>query len=125
MPVIGEILGDFTPYQRTTPASFANEAIASAVAATSRKTILVSGVATEVAVQFACLPALERGYHAQIVVDACGGISPRTEDAALRRLTAAGVTPTSVPALAGELAGDFSQPKGQTAIGVLYEMAGA
>jgi hypothetical protein len=30
-----------------------------------------------------------------------------------------------VPALAGELAGDFSQPKGQTAIGVLYEMAGA
>jgi Isochorismatase family len=124
MPVIGEILGDIRAYQRTTPASFANEAIASAAAATGRKTILVSGVATEVAVLFACLSALQRGYHVQIVVDACGGISSRTEDGALRRLTAAGVTPTSVPGLAGELAGDFSQPKGQAAISVLYEMAG-
>ncbi len=123
MPVIGEILGHLTHYQRTTPACFANEVIAAAVAATGRKTVIVSGVATEVAVQLACLSALEHGYRAQIAVDACGGISPRTEDAALRRLTAAGVTITSVPALAGELAGDFSQPNGQAAIGVLFEMA--
>jgi hypothetical protein len=123
MPAIGDVLGDLKIYQRTTPASFANDAIAAAAAQTSRKTVLVSGVATEVAVQFACLSALERGYRVQLVVDACGGISARTEDAALRRLTAAGVTTTSVPALAGELAGDFSQPRGQAAIGVLFEMA--
>ena len=124
MPVIGETIGNYTPFQRTTPAAFANEAIAAAAAATGRKTILVSGVATEVAVQFACLSALERGYDVYIVIDACGGIGARTEDAALRRLTAAGVVPTSVPALIGELAGDFSQPKGQAAIGVLFELAG-
>jgi nicotinamidase-related amidase len=123
MPVIGEVLGSLKDYQRTTPASFANEAIASAVAATGRKTVLVSGVATEVAVQFACLSAVELGYNVQIVTDACGGVSARTEEAAFRRLTAAGVTSTSVPALAGELAGDFSQPKGQAAIGVLFQMA--
>jgi nicotinamidase-related amidase len=124
MSVIGEVIGDYTPYQRTTPASFANEAIAGAAAATGRRTVVVSGVATEVAVQFACLSALERGYHVQIAVDACGGISARTEDAAFRRLTAAGVVATSVPALIGELAGDFSQPRGQAAIGVLFELAG-
>jgi len=123
MPVIGEVLGSVKDYQRTTPASFVNEAIANAVAATGRKTVLVSGVATEVAVQFACLSAVQLGYNVQIVTDACGGISPRTEEAAFRRLSAAGVTPTSVPALCGELAGDFSQPKGQAAIGVLFQMA--
>ena len=77
MPVIGEILGHLTHYQRTTPACFANEVIAAAVAATGRKTVIVSGVATEVAVQLACLSALEHGYRAQIAVDACGGISPQ------------------------------------------------
>jgi hypothetical protein len=124
MPVLGEVLGDFKDYPRTTPAAFVNDAIAKAAAATGRKTVLVSGVATEVAVQFACLSALEHGYSAHLIADACGGISARTEDAALRRLTAAGVTMSSVPALAGELAGDFTGPKGQAAIGVLFEMAG-
>ena len=112
MPEIGEVLGELTPYQRTTPASFANEALAKAVAATGRKTVIVSGVASEVAVLFACLSAIEHGYTVHVVVDACGGVSDRTEQAAFHRLLAAGVTTTSVPSLAGELAGDFSQPQG-------------
>jgi nicotinamidase-related amidase len=123
MPVIGEVLGNVEAFQRTTPASFANDAIVRAAAATGRRTVLVSGVATEVAVQFACLSALEHGYAVHLIADACGGISVRTEDAAFRRLTAAGVTISSVPALAGELAGDFTQAQGQAAIGVLFEMA--
>lgn len=44
-------------------------------------------------------------------------------DAALRRLTQAGVIPTSVASIAGQLAGDFTQPKGGQAVGILYEMA--
>jgi hypothetical protein len=36
----------------------------------------------------------------------------------------AGVAISSLPALIGELAGDFSKPKGQAAIGVLFELAG-
>jgi DNA-binding transcriptional ArsR family regulator len=53
---------------------------------------------------------------------ACGGLSPRTEDAALRRLTQAGVVTTSVASVAGQLAGDFTQASGAQALGVLYEM---
>ena len=60
----------------------------------------------------------------QIVIDACGGLSPRSEDAALRRLVQAGVVMTSVASLAGQLAGDFTSAKGGRALGVLYEMAG-
>jgi hypothetical protein len=63
------------------------------------------------------------GLDVQVVIDACSGLSPRTEDAALRRLVQAGVVTTSVASVAGQLAGDFTQPKGSTALGVLYEMA--
>ncbi len=64
------------------------------------------------------------GLQAQVAIDACSGLSARTEDAALRRLTQAGVAPTSLASLAGQLAGDFSQAKGGQALGILYEMAG-
>jgi len=57
------------------------------------------------------------------VLDASGGMSERTEQAALLRMTKAGVTTVSVMTLAGEMAGDFREPKAQQAIGILYEMA--
>jgi len=60
-----------------------------------------------------------------VVLDACGGISERTEQAALQRMASAGATTVSVMTLAGELAGDFREAKAQQAIGILYEMAKA
>jgi hypothetical protein len=58
-----------------------------------------------------------------VVLDACGGMSEHTEQAALLRMVRAGATTVSVMTLAGELAGDFRQAKAQQAIGILYEMA--
>ena len=60
-----------------------------------------------------------------MVLDACGGMSERSEHAALLRMTQAGATAVSVMALAGEIAGDFRESKAQQAIGILYEMAKA
>jgi nicotinamidase-related amidase len=111
-------------FVRTTPDSFNDAEIRAAIEASGRRTLLVSGVATEVAVALPCLTAAAEGYDVQVVLDACGGISPRTEDAALRRMVQAGVRTTSVPTLIGELAGDFTEPKGGQAIGVLFELAG-
>ncbi len=51
--------------------------------------------------------------------DACGGMSERTEQAALLRMTKAGATTVSVMTLAGEIAGDFRDVKAQQAIGIL------
>jgi nicotinamidase-related amidase len=111
-------------YVRTTPNSFNDAEIRAAIEASGRRILLVSGVATEVAVVLPCLTAAAEGYEVHIVLDACGGISPRTEDAALRRMAQAGVRTTSVPTLIGELAGDFTLPQGGQAIGVLFELAG-
>jgi nicotinamidase-related amidase len=125
IPQIAEELGALPTHHRTTCDSFLNEEIASAIQATGRKTLLISGVATELAVQLAALSATDFAYRVYVVVDACGGMSERTEEAALRRIAQAGATTVSVMTLAGELAGDFREPKAQQAIGILYEMAKA
>ncbi len=124
--VIAEIaagLGELPTYHRTTCDSFLNAEIVAAIAGTNRKTLLISGVATELAVQLPALTASDHGYRVFVVLDACGGMSERTEQAALLRMTAAGATTLSVMSMAGEIAGDFREAKAQEAIGILYEMA--
>src|SRR5215467_3897722 len=54
IPQIAEGLGDLPTHYRTTCDAFLNQEIVSAIKATGRKTLLISGVATELAVQ---LPA--------------------------------------------------------------------
>ena len=124
-PEIGAALGDLPQYVRTTTDAFLHAATCDAIAKTGRKTLLVAGVATEIIVQHSALSGAARGLDVQVVVDACGGLSARTEDAAFRRLSQAGVVTTSVASVAGQLAGDFTQPKSGQAIGILYEMASA
>ena len=123
VPEIGQALGEFRPLVRTTTDAFTHVPTREAIERTGRKTLLVSGVATEVIVQHSCLSAAARGYAVQLVVDACGGISPRTEEAAFRRLVAAGVVPTSLASLAGQLAGEFTQPRGAQALGLVFQLA--
>ena len=125
IPQIAEGLGDLPTYHRTTCDSFLNDEIASAIKASGRKTLLICGVATELAVQLPALTASDQGYRVFVVLDACGGMSERTEQAALLRMAKAGATTVSVMTLAGELAGDFREAKAQQAIGILYEMAKA
>ena len=123
LPEIEEGLGLLPTRHRTTCDSFLDEEIVSAVKATGRKTLLISGVATELAVQLPAPTASDQGYRVHVVVDACGGMSERTEQAALLRMAKAGATTVSVMTLAGELAGDFREAKAQQAIGILYGMA--
>ena len=120
---ISEGLGTLPTHHRTTCDSFLNEEIVAAIEATGRKTLLISGVATELAVQLPALTASDQRYRVYVVLDACGGMSKRTEQAAVLRLAKAGATTVSVMTLAGEIAGDFRDAKAQQAIGILYEMA--
>jgi len=120
-PEIAASLGELPTHTRTTTDAFTHAPTRDAIVQTGRKTLLIAGVATEIIVQHSALSGAAGGFHVQVVVDACGGLSPRTEDAALRRLTQAGVVITSVASIAGQLAGDFTQPQGGKALGILYE----
>jgi nicotinamidase-related amidase len=122
-PEIAAALGDLPQHMRTTTDAFLHAPTRDAIEKTGRNTLLIAGVATEIIVQHSALSGAARGLQVQVVVDACGGLSARTEDAAFRRLVQAGVVTTSIASIAGQLAGDFTQPKGGQAIGILYEMA--
>jgi hypothetical protein len=119
IPEIEAVLGQVTQHPRTGTDAFDNAAIRAAIEATGRKTLIISGVATEVAVQRPSLSGVRSGYTVHVVLDACGGISTRSEQASLIRLAQAGVVLTSVASLAGDLATDFTQPKAQAAISIL------
>jgi hypothetical protein len=110
------------PQARTTTDAFTHAPTREAIARTGRKTMILAGVATEIIVQHSALSAAASGYEVHVVVDACGGLSPRTEEAAFRRLAQAGVITTSAVSIAGQLAGDFTTPKGGQALGVLYRL---
>jgi hypothetical protein len=112
------------PMPRTFTSAFADEATAAAIAATGRRTLVLSGVASEIVVQRTALDGLALGYTVFVAVDACGGVSARTEDAAWRRIVAAGGVTTSVTTFAAELAGDFTAELGGKTLGIMYETLG-
>ena len=124
LPEVKEALGDYVIHYRTSADSLENAAIKAAIEATGRKTLLIGGTVTEIAVQMAALSAIELGYRVFVVVEAVAGASPRTEDAAFHRLLQAGATTTSATALCLEIAGDFRQPKGEQAMKILGDLMG-
>jgi nicotinamidase-related amidase len=124
LPTVLESLGNPTPSPRTQTTAFADPSIVDGLKASGRKIIILSGVASEIVVQRTALDALDAGYQVQLAVDACGGVSPRTEDAAFRRIGAAGGVTTSVTTFAAELAGDFTTESGGATLGLIYETFG-
>ncbi len=117
-------LGDPQPRLRTHTSAFSDPGLVEALRATGRRVIVLSGVASEIVVQRTALDALAAGYELQVAVDACGGVDARTEDAAWRRIGAAGGVTTSVTTLAAELTEDFATDLGGATLGIVYETLG-
>jgi hypothetical protein len=124
VPELSGVRKHYKHLQRTSPDAFEHEAIRDAIASTGRRTLVVSGIATEVVVHWLVISGLANGYRVYVVADACGGLGVRSEEAAFRRFVAAGAIMTSVASLAGELAGDFTRPIGRAAVEVIYKMIG-
>jgi nicotinamidase-related amidase len=124
---LGEVLGPLggaEPRMRMQTSAFADEGLVEALRASGRKVLVLSGVASEIVVQRTALDALAAGFEVHVAVDATGGISARTEDAAWRRIVAAGGVTTCVTTFAAELAGDFTTELGGTTLGIMYETLG-
>ena len=121
-PAVREALGDTQVHLRATTDSFDDPALRGAIEATGRRTVLIAGILTEIAVQRAALGGKERGYETRVVLDACNGASERSEDAAVHRMNQAGVILSSVPAVIGELAVDFSDTRTQKLFGLFAQL---
>lgn len=117
-------LGQPEPRMRMQTTAFADAGLVGALRASGRRVLVLSGVASEIVVQRTALDALQAGYVVHVAVDACGGVDPRTEDAAWRRITAAGGVTTSATTFAAELTGDFATELGGATLGIVYETLG-
>src|ERR1700756_1221762 len=76
----------------------------------------------EAVVLHAVCDAIAAGYRAYVPVDACGGMSSRTEEAAFRQIAAAGGIKTAVVTLVTALAPDASTDLGGKAFGLIQSI---
>lgn len=95
MPPLRAVLPDIAPVERRNMNLWEDEAARTAIDATGRKTLVIAGLLTEACVSFPVLSALADGYRVHVVADACGGLTPASHDAALRRMEQAGAVMTS------------------------------
>lgn len=118
--LIGELRGSGFAHEqlRISASPFGDEATKTVLAQSKRNVLIVGGFATEVVVLHAALDARAQGYDVVVPVDACGGMSERTEQAALRQIEAAGAITTAVVSIATKLAPDFAT----TLEGKLFEI---
>jgi nicotinamidase-related amidase len=125
-PALRKALGDDVKiHVRQTTDSFDDNAIRGAIESTGRKTVLIAGIITEIAAQRAALGGKQRGFDTHVVFDACNGSSKRSEDAAMHCMAQAGVVLSSLPAVIGELAVDFSDPRTGKTFAPLSQLAPA
>jgi nicotinamidase-related amidase len=84
--------------------------------------LVVAGFATEVVVLHAALDAVREGYKVLVAIDACGGMSERTEAAAIEQVRAAGALVTSVVSIATALSPDFTADKGKQMFQIVQQL---
>lgn len=99
---------------RSTLNSWEDENFVSAIAKTGRKKIIMSGLWTEVCVAYPTLDAIKDGYQVYPVIDAIGGITNETHEAAIQRMMQAGAIPITALALACEMQRDWARDQGHS-----------
>ena len=112
VPELAAELVGVKPLVRTAAAVFDDEPTAAAIEAAGRHDLVVCGVVTEVAVLLACFGAVAAGHEVHVPVDACGGLTTRTEEAAFRRIESFDANTAAVATLGAVLAQDLGSPKG-------------
>ena len=122
IPELVKEAADAPQILRASPDPFLDEKVKHTLADNGCKTLVISGFATEAAVIHAVVGAIEAGYRAIVAVDACGGMSERTESAALRQIEAVGGEVTSTVTIATSLEPDLKTDLGQKMFGVLQQL---
>ncbi len=92
--------------------------------ALGRHDLVVCGVVTEVAVLLAAFAAVW-GHEVHVPVDACGGYSQRTEDAAFRRIESFDAATAAVATLGGCSSPTWATASGQEMMTILQVVMGA
>ncbi len=109
MPAVQAVLPGTKSIERHNMNVWEDETVRTAVLATGRRRLLVSGLLTEACVSFAVLSALAANYEVFVVADACGGLTGVSHELALRRMESAGARMTSWIQVLLELQRDWTR----------------
>ena len=109
MPSVQAAIPEVVALDRRNMNAWEDDAVRSAIEATKRRRLIVSGLLTEACVSFPVLSALSAGYEVHVVGDACGGLTIASHELALRRMEAAGAKMTSWIQVLLELQRDWTR----------------
>jgi len=98
-----------------------NPDVVVAVKATGRKQLIIAAVTTDVCLQFPAMSAAAAGYDVWAVMDCSGTWNTLVQQAAMHRMTQAGVRVTTWVAVAAELQRDWRRPTGEKLAAIMGE----
>ena len=122
IPELAKETADASQISRTNISPFLDEKTTLALKDNVRKTLIIAGFATEAVIFHAVVGAIEAGYRAIVSVDACGGMSERTELAALRQIEAFGGEITSTVTIATSLEPNVTTDLGQKMFATIQQL---
>ena len=120
-----EALPGVPEIDRTTMNSWEDPDFRAAVEKTGRRKLILAGLWTEVCVAFPAIDAIHAGYEVYFVVDAIGGVTRTSHEAAVQRMIQSGATPVTVLSLACELQRDWGRAGADRLRSVMREFFGA
>jgi hypothetical protein len=107
---------------RTTINVFDDPAARKRIEGLGRHDVVVFGVVSEISVLLASFTAVAMGHEVHVPVDACGGYTQRTEDAAFRRIESFGAATASAGTLAAVLQPNLAAPSGPELVEILSQI---
>ncbi len=111
IPELADVLQGVQRIERTSVNAWDEKRIVDAVKATGRKSLIVTGISTDVCLAFPAMAALADGFQSYAVIDASGGFSQTQVDMGVVRMQQAGVVPVGYSNVAIEILADNAAPE--------------
>lgn len=100
---INEVLGAYSPVEKTTFSAMGAPEFAEAIRAAGKKNILMTGVETHICVEQTTLDLLDEGYNVYLIQDCVGSRNDNDKNVACSRMAAAGAVVTTYEAALYEI----------------------
>jgi nicotinamidase-related amidase len=119
IPELAEVLKGVKTIERTTVNAWDETRVVEAIKATGRRSLVVTGISTDVCLTFPAVAALADGFETYAVVDASGGFTQTQVDMGILRMQQAGVVPVGYSNVAVEILSDNAAPEAQAVYSAL------
>jgi nicotinamidase-related amidase len=119
IPELADVLKGVKSIERTTVNAWDDMRVVEAIKATGRRSLIVTGVSTDVCLAFPAIAALADGFETYAVVDASGGFTQSQVDMGILRMQQTGVVPVGYSNVAVEILADNAAPEAQAVYSAL------